>query len=282
MNRFFSWVVSVFIACVFSCTSVSAEVAPPPILVCYLSGPIQEEDANTTLSAMLRAVERLGQWKPNSLEHFFSSQSDACQKKMDEKKPGFVITSLGLFLEKRAAHHFIPLVQPKIRGNTYEQYHIVARKDRFTSLASLKGKTLGGAVIEESQFINRVVFSNTIDSITYFQLRPTRQILRALRALDKGELDAVMLNGQQSAALSALPLQHPVHVVFTSSSLPLMGVAASEDRTTSEDRARFTQAMVSLCGDPEGSALCRVFGVENFVASDNNAYTSVIHLWDKQ
>jgi hypothetical protein len=226
-------------------------------------------------------VERVGQWPGGSFDPLFTAKADDCRKLLAGKQPGFAIMSLGLFLEQRAARHLVPLVQPQIQGATSEQYRLLASQGRYRSLADLKGKTLGGTVLEEPDFIRKIVFAGKTDPATFFTLQPSRQAIRALRAVDSGELGAVLLNGQQYAGLGALSLKAPLEAVYTSAEIPLMGLAADEKATSASDRARFAKALTAMCSDPEGRKLCDLFGVEAFVPADPAAFEPMIRLWGK-
>lgn len=256
-----------------------ATAAPAPIVVCYPGGPVSEAEANTAMGAMLRVVERLGEWPANTFNSFFTAKADECRTLLNRQNPSFAITSLGVFLEQRDALHLIPLVQPHMKGATSERYRVVAQKGRFSSLDSLKGKSIGGTVFEEPGFIRKIVFSGQLDPQTFFALKPSRQAIRALRSLDKGELDAVLLSGQQYAALDSLQLQTPLEAVFTSADIPLMGMVANGKTSTEGDRARFTKALQGTCADSEGKKLCALFGIEAFVPANASAIEPAITLW---
>ena len=251
------------------------------IVVCYPGGPVNAKDANAAMSAMLRVVERVGQWPANRFDSLFTTKLEECKKQMDAHKPKFAITSLGLYLELRGKHHLLPLVQPKIQGRTSERYRVMAQKGKFGSLEDLKGKTLGGTVLEEPAFIGKIVFADQYDPARDFTPKPSNQTIRALRAVDKGELDAVILNEQQYGGLASLQLSAPLEAVFTSEEIPLMGMVADSAATTAEERARFGKALEGMCGDAEGKKLCELFGVEAFAAVDAAAFAPMVKLWDQ-
>jgi hypothetical protein len=254
---------------------------PSPVVVCYPGGPVSEEDANKAMSAMLSVVERVGGWPANTFSSAFSSDLQGCKTLLDEKKPAFAITSLGIFLGQRDNLHLEPIVQPKMRGETSEQFHLVVVKGAFSNLEGLKGKNVGGSVFDEAEFIRKIVFAGKIDPEKQFVLKPTKQAIRALRALDKGELDAVLLNGQQFAALGSLPLTHPVESVFTSEPIPLMGLVANQEQSSPEDRQRFAKALAGMCADPDGKKLCELFSIDSFVPASMSAIGPAITLWGK-
>jgi ABC-type amino acid transport substrate-binding protein len=255
--------------------------SPNEIVVCYPGGPVGENEADTAMAAMLRVVERVGEWPADSFTSIFSARSDECRNLLDSRKPSFAITSLGLFLEQRDAHHLTPIVQPRMKGATSERYRLMIRQGQFSSLDDLKGKSVSGTVLDEPEFLEKIVFGGQINPATYFDLKPTRQAIRALRSLDKGELDAVLLNGQQYAALGSLPLKSPLEVVYTSVETPLMGMVANAQTTKAEDRERFAKALQKMCSDTDGKKLCELFGVEAFVPANAAAIEPMIKLWQK-
>jgi hypothetical protein len=59
-----------------------------------------------------------------------------------------------------------------------------------------------------------------------------------------------------------------------------VGVVANEQRTTADQRNRFSRALSKMCKHQDGKPLCELFGVESFVPADTTAFAEVIHLWD--
>lgn len=264
-------------------TATSAALsAPAPILVCYPGGPVSEAEANTAMASMLRVVERIGQWPANSFTSSFTTAADTCRSQLDQLKPAFAITSLGLFLEQRDAHHLVPVAQPRMKGATSERYRLLVQKGKYGRLDELKGKAIGGTVLEEPDFLQRIVFAGKLDPRSAFELKPSRQAIRALRALDKGELDAVLVNGQQFAALGSLPLQNPMEAIYTSGDIPLMGMVADSQASSASERERLARALQGMCGDSEGKKLCELFGIEAFVPASPGAIEPMITLWKQE
>jgi hypothetical protein len=272
----------IIIASLLASFSTNALSNSEIIVVCYPGGSVNAKDANGAMGSMLRVVERVGRWPENSFNSLFTAKSDECRKQMNEKKPKFAITSLGLYLELRSQHNLVPVVQPKIKGRTSERYRVMVQKDKFKNLDGLKGLTLGGTVLEEPAYIGKIVFAGKYDPAGFFALKKSNQAIRALRSLDKGELDAVILNEQQFGGLASLQMKTPLEAVFTSEEIPLMGLVANSATTTEEERARFGEALEGMCTDTEGKKLCELFGVESFAAVDAAVFEPMIKLWAKE
>lgn len=255
--------------------------APTPIVVCYPGGPVKDQEANNAMGSMLRVVEKVGQWSKGNFDSIFTAKAEECKKLIHEKKPAFSIMSLGLFLELKDQEHLLPIIQPKIKGKTSEIYRIMIQKGKYKTIQDLKDRSLSGTPLEEPLFISRIVFKGALDPAAFFKMKPTRQALSALRSLDKGELDAVLVTEQQYSALNSLPFARQLEVIFSSDSIPLMGVAANEKLTSPEDRARFVNALSKMCSDEEGKKLCDMFGVDSFSMAEVKTFESMIQLWKK-
>ncbi len=264
---------------------LAQEVQTPPsgqmkVLICYHGGSARSENAQSTTDIMLRVVEEIGEWPSGSMTSLFTTKITECEIHLDEQKPQFAITTLGTFLAYRKKLNLIPLVQPFIDGSSSEKYRIVVRKGTFTSLEKLKGKTLGGSLVDEPAFFKRVILQGKVDPESFFTLKSSRRVLRSLRDLAKGDLDAVVVNSQQYRALGSLPFASELEVAFTSEDVPLVGVVANGQRTSEDERNRFSQALSKICDHREGKQLCELFGVEKFVGADMQAFNKVIELWE--
>jgi hypothetical protein len=246
------------------------------LVLCYPGGSVKSKDAEPSAQAMLRLVEKLGDWAADTFDSRFTSKASECEKWMADKPP-FAIVSLGYYLS-RGKSPLEPLVQPKILGKTTDTWRVMARKGTYASLDQIKGKTLGGTLLDEQDFLWKVVFQGKYGP-SDFQLVPTNQALRALRSLNDREIDAVLVNDQQFRSLGSLPFAGQLEAVWTSDPLPLMGVVADTTKTTPDERKRLQKAMGAFCGHKDGKQFCELFGIQGFVPVDATAFDSVRALW---
>jgi len=289
MNKNFRLMLMVLLSCSLQRTGGAAETKtinapsiPMTVLICYAGGSVQSQDAEAATASMLRVVEESGGWSPGSMTGLFISEVKECGMRLDEQKPPFAIITLGTFLAYREKLDLIPLAQPVIDGNSAERYRIMVRKGTYTSLEALKGKTVGGVLVDETEFLKRVVLRGKVDPVSFFTLKSSQRVLHCLRSLAKGELDGVFVNSQQYRALGSLPFAGELEAAFTSEEVPLVGVVANGQRTTADERNRFARALSRVCTHQEGKQLCELFGVESFVAADLQAFQKTIDLWKSE
>jgi ABC-type phosphate/phosphonate transport system substrate-binding protein len=286
-NKNYHLILMVLLSCCLQGTGRAAETIQAPsalmtVLICYAGGPVQSQDAEAATASMLRVVEESGSWSPGSMTGVFISEVKECGMRLDEQKPPFAITTLGTFLTYHEKLGLIPLAQPVIDGSSMERYRIMVRKGMYASLESLKGKTVGGALVDEIEFLKRVVLRGAVDVESFFILKSSRRVLHCLRSLAKGELDAVIVNSQQYRAITSLPFAGELEAIFTSEEIPMVGIVANGQRTTADERNRFAHALSQVCKHQEGKQLCDLFGVENFVPTDLKAFQKVIDLWQSE
>lgn len=253
--------------------------APYQVLVCYPGGPVKAKNAAPAMDKMLRVLEKLGGWEANTFSHAFTSRADECRKLIGQNKPAFAITSLGLFLEHRESNHLQPLANPRMDGQSEDIYRILVRKGGAKDLAGLKGKTLSGTLLSEPDFLRRVVFEGQIDPGVFFKLAPSKRALSSLRKLARGKLDAVMVNQLQYSGAKQLPFAAELEVAFTSKPMPLQGLAADTQQSSQTDRDKLLDALVKMCGHPDGKQMCELFGIDAFVAAEPKVYEPVDKLW---
>ena len=253
------------------------------VLVCYPGGgSIKASQAQPALDRMLGVLETLGGWKKGTFPVTFTANVTACRTMMSQQKPALALLSLGLFLEHRQVHHLLPLVSPQINGENTDVYRIIVKRGRYATLEALKGKTLGGNLLEEETFLKKVVLENKLDPSKHFVLKPVKRALRALRKLARNKLDAVLVNSQQYKALAALPFSAELEPVFTSKKLPLVGLVADEKQIDQSTRERLKKAIVDLCQAEQGREICEMFSLETFVPISPGAYKVVISLWNHE
>jgi len=267
-------------ACLLVPAAGMAKNATIDILICYPGGSVRAKDAKPAMDSMIGVIESIGGWSKGTIATHFTAKMKECRKLLQDKKPEFAILSLGLYLENYKKYNLAPLTQPKINNSTTDTYRLLVRKGTFKSLEDLKGKTIGGQLLSEIDFLKRIVFKSKIDPETFFKLKPSRRALRSLRKLSKGKIDAVIVNQQQYGGLSSLPFADKLEVVFTSEKLPQMGVVVNQKKTSKEDRQRLLKALSSMCTHNKGKKLCELFGIDAFIPSEIKTFKQVITLWN--
>lgn len=253
---------------------------PVEVLVCYPDGPVKAERAEPAMSEMLTALEGLGGWPAGTFKSRFLTDIEECRAVVAKERPTYLIPSLGLYLEYRVRNELRPVARPRVDGSTDDVYRVLVATGKAKSVADLQGKTVGGPLLAEPVFLRRVVFREALDPTKDFELRPSPRVLRSLRQVADGQLDAVVVNGQHFKGLASLPFKDALAPVFESAPLPLVGIVGDASRASDAERAKMAKALAALCASEQGAELCKLFGVEAFEPVEEKAYAGVIALWE--
>ena len=261
--------------------AVQALAKSPRLVVCYTTGSVSRRQAKEATKSMLEVLERLVGLPVNKYQSEFTTSPEKCLKFLKDKKTYFISADLGFFLTYRNKYHLKPMVWPKIKGKSTNKWYVIVRRGTYKDIKELKGKTLGGPLTNEPEFLRRVVFKCGINPEDFFVLKHSSHILHNLRRLAKGKLDAMILDNRQYDALSALPFAKDLVSIFTSDPMPVPSIFAVDKRATGKEFKQFTRALSGFCSDSKGKSFCSMFGIDAFVPVKKTAYRQVESLWGK-
>ncbi len=245
------------------------------LVLCYPGGNVKERDAKPATEQMLRVLEKMAGWAPNSYTAEFTSDMAKCGELM-AKNPEYAIVSLGYLLSNETS--LVPVVQPKMAGKTTETFRVLVRKGAFAGMDALKGKKLTGTPLAETAFVEKIVFAGKYP-LAGFNVIPCPRALKALRDLSEGSVDAVLVTDQQWSSLKSSPMNKDFEVVFTSKALPIMPLVASRTKTSDADRKEFTGMMQKFCSNRDGKQFCDLFGIDSFMKAVDKDFNEARTLW---
>jgi len=268
----------VFVACVS--LSLHGFADPAKVLVCYTASSVDAKQAKAAIEQMISTLEELGGFPKNTFAPVFTESLEACTELAHKEKPHFIIPSLGFYLKMKDDLGLIPVSQPRIKQKDFDIYRIVVKKGTYKDLEALKGKVLSGTILDDVAFLERIVFRSKIEPSKHFVLKPSKVVLRTLRQLEKGKVDAVILTSQQFEALQGLDLAKEIEVIFESEKVPLPGVFAVRS-TNAAETEKFREALSKFCSSQNGKGFCELFGIDGFYPIGEAYYKAVEALWKK-
>jgi len=274
---------SIFVLVLFSSQAfadTNADSKAPTLVVCYAAGSVNRRQARRATQSMLEVMERLAKIDKGTYQSRFTSRTKECVELLNDKTTHFISPALGFFLKYQKSHHLVPVALPSIKGKSTDRWYVMVRKGSYKKIADLKGKVIGGPLVEDTEFLGRVVFQNKIDPGKFFVLKRSSRVLRALRKLVKGKLDAVIVNRQQYNALPSLPFGKDLEPVFTSGPMPVPSILAVGAHTNKKELRLFAKALSGFCADSKGKSFCDLFGIDAFVPAGDSVYDRVEKLWE--
>ena len=192
----------------FVCSAHAADKAAPVALVIVNPGGPDAGSEGNKLAAELA---------PSQIEAAYFNQLPAAAAYLGKHKDAFVLGGLGVFLSQRRGLQLVPLAQLVGKSGGDDVFTVVVRKGRYASLDELRGKTLHGSVLaDDGRFVDRFVFGGKLRASEHFKCVPSERPLSALRKLGADEIDAVVLNRVQFAALEPMPLFAKLQAIYSS------------------------------------------------------------------
>lgn len=253
----------------FLVSIASARAEPAGFVIVYPGGPdaagegkklADELGAHLAASVNLKASDFAGQ---------YFNDAPVALSYLKAHKDAFVLGGMGFFLAERKTLKLVPLARLRTSaGGTetvFEEFFVVVKKGHFATLDALKGKTLWGSVLfDDARYVDRFAFDGKMQTCATFVCKPTARPLSAIRKLDSGEADAVLLNRAQLAALKPIPLFEKLQVIYSSGPVPTVGLMMIDTPRTRPLRDKIVEAVSKLCATARGTTVCQTFGITGF------------------
>ena len=251
-------------------TPVLAEVSSQrKFLICQASGVTTAEDAKPYIDGFGKYLAGKLGWDAETFEIRFETGN--CLKVMETWKPAYATVPLWDFLAAEGRLKMEPLVFAKVGGETSTRYRVLVKKGTFASIDLLKGKILTGNMVADATYLTKVVFKGTLEAASHFVLSQKTRPLRSIRKVARGKADAALVDSLQYESLKELAVFAKLAVIFTSEAVPNLGLIYVKGAAKDGDVSVFRDALIKMCGDPDGEDICKTFGLEGFVSVDSKA-----------
>jgi ABC-type phosphate/phosphonate transport system substrate-binding protein len=233
--------------------------------VIFLGGPDTGAEGEKIISQFMDSLIKLSGLKKDSLQGKYFNTVDSAKTYIQQNKNSYIMGSIAFYLANRKSMNLDPLAVVKIQGGSREQYYLIANKERYKSLAELKGKVLSGNILyEDKKFINRLIFNNTIDVSEYFKLKPSNRPLSAVKKLIRGEYDAVLLNHLQYNNLKSLAEFSKIQIIHKSPQMPALGLMMISTEKNKSVKNKIVNSVTTMCNQKDTNEACKNFGIDGF------------------
>ena len=250
-----------------------AFAGPYDIVVVRPGGPSQSEQAQEQIDRLAKELGKKAQWAGMASGRYFNDEAQALEF-IRLNKPGFLLGSLGFYLKHSQALGLTMTNQAVIKGPTKSQYYIVAKKGTLAAIVQLEGKTLAGVHLEEPEFVERIVLDRALVFGKQVTINPMRS-LRALKRLDQGQVDAVILDQKEYDSLGSLPMGAAVEMIFVSKPIENGGFMAIRKNASPADIQSFTQAAQDFCSFKDSGEICTDFDIQSFKPVTDGLFATV-------
>lgn len=266
MRRWIFLAFSILVAAPVLAAAPVAHAEPHTMLVCFPGGPGSTNDASERLRAFFSRLQQVSGLEVTGEYH---NTREACDRYIKEHSPTIAMFPYAELVARQEALNLVPVAQVTRQGRSDNRYYVVAKKG--TSLDALKGKTLMTAVGADLPIIAKAGFGAKLDVQAHFQVQQVATSLKAIKALAKGQVDAVLLDANEYKSLQTLPTASEMEAVATSDPLPgapvvVMGAGAAVAQ-------KLRESLPKVCEDPKA---CEAIEVERIDPADASSYRLIL------
>lgn len=246
------------------------------VLVFFPGGP-EESRVAPYLEQLAGVIAEEMKAPPSLLSGRYFSRVESALSFLRDNPDCFIISSPGFFLSRQEELKLVPLAAIEMEGGGEDRYHLIARKGWEGGLEAMKGKVVSGNILyDDPVFLRTLVFDNRLDPEGDLVLEPTTRPLTAIRRLDRGEIDGVLLDDIQYESLRSLPLFAEVDVIYRSPPLPEVGLMMVDTPLTRQWRERILAALTTLGETEAGGGAFTSFGLKGFRPIDSASLQEAI------
>jgi ABC-type phosphate/phosphonate transport system substrate-binding protein len=259
----------------------TAFAGPRDFVVEHAGAGGTSQQAAPYIAKFLRHAETALGWPANSLNgEFFAEPNDAA-KYIGEKKPGFGMVDPDVLLALKKRENLQVLASADSKNNL-GKLHLVVKSPAYKSIDDLKGKTVISNHLQSPKYLMKVVFDGKIgEPDKYFgKMVEAPGMLKGVKAVDRGEADAVLLSDAEVASISKTTYPD-LKVIWSSAELPPMAVVAFGKNAQPKDVEAFKKMLLGMCSDPKGAEVCKDLDITKFTPPADAAYQAAQKKFDK-
>ena len=272
--------ISLALAGVFALLAPQAHAASNDIIVESAASGGTSETAKPYLDQFAAYAQKaLTGWKPIAASFFPDAKS--AQAGIAQAHPGFGLMDIDLFLELREKEELVVLAQVTGAIHNRGHLHVIVKDPAIKTVEDLKGKTIISNQIQSPKFVSKAVFGGKYDAEKFFVLQPTPSPLKGLKAVDRGEAAATIVDDAQLASMKTLPFAASLRTLYSSPAIPSSPFVAFGKVAKPEERIAMQKMLYGMCADPKGAEVCKSLQITKFEKPDAAAFNGTIKRYGK-
>ena len=225
------------------------------VVICAPGYPGTTEEAQPSVDALAAALSRASGLADGALTATYLNVEEEGVARLARSDAMVTMVPFPFYVKHAAALSLKPRLAVVAKGaeGPQETWALVAKRGRVTGPAALAGFTLASIAGYSPEFVKGALAE-------FGPLPPdlhivfSAQVLSTLRRAASGEAVAVLLDGEQAAALPTLPFAGELEVVARSAPLPGALVATVGDHLDAGRWRALEKGLLALPGTKDGSA----------------------------
>ena len=279
MRNFRRCLVSLVLAAVSAVALAAAERVT--IVACAPGYPGSTEQAQPTMDEFASQTARAAGWSAEEIGAVYYKDLDSGLARLEEPDAALALVPLPFYLDYAESMKLRPLLQAVDAERDEETWTLVAGKGKLTGPTSLDGWEITGRGGYSPTFVRVVALDGWGPVPETADVTFTERAISALRKASRGDPVAVLLDGEQSAALEGLPFHAELERVFTSKPVPGSLLCVVDDRIGDDRADEVARAILSLADNKKGREILEELRLARFERVDETGLARVQGLWEE-
>ncbi len=202
--------------------SLAAGAPPAGVVVCAPGYPGSTAEAQPVMDAFAVALAAAAHRAAGSVTAVYQATEEGGAAAIGTPQTALALVTLPFFLEHRKDLDLEPAAQAVPVGRSaLEPWVLVAGRGTVRGPAALAGWELRSLAGFSPRFVRRVALGDWGELPESTRIRFTGAVLSGLRRAAAGRQVAVLLDGEQAAALDGLPFRDSLEILHRSPPLPV-------------------------------------------------------------
>jgi len=252
---------------------------PTTLVACAPGYPGSTEQAQPTMDEFSAETTRMSGWNEASLAAVYYNDLEEGIARLEQPDAALALVPLPFYLEYADRLALRPILEAGMAENPEETWTLVSGKGKVTGPGSLDGWEITGRGSFSATFVRNIALEGwgalpATTSVTF-----SSRTVSALRKASRGEPVAVLLDGEQAAALDDLPFASDLDRVYESGRLPATLLCVVEDRLAPEKIDELTKGLTRMSGKKSGREILDQLRLSGFEPVDEDEIGRIRELW---
>lgn len=248
---------------------------PAAMVICAPGYPGSTVEAQGAIDALVGAIASGAKWDKKDLNGTYFQEEKAGLARMGQPDTAVVLAPAAFFLEHAESLKLTAKLGGAMKGReATESWALVAKKGALPNAAALDGWTVASLAGFSPRFVKGALagWGKLPETVKFQQ---SGQILSLMRKAAKGEKVAILMDGEQVAALASAPQAAELEVVHKTPAIPSAVVATVAGRLPDAKWKALADAMLKLGETPDGAKALEGVQKLKFVALDEKALAAL-------
>jgi len=273
------WVLS---AALLSAAVAGSHASEPVTLVACAPGyPGSTEQAQPTMDEFAAHTARVSGWSEAALGAVYHNDLEEGLARLEQSDAVLALVPLPFYLEYVDRLELQPLLEALNAGRPQETWTLVTGKGTVTGPGSLDGWEITGRGGYSTSFVRNIALDGWGALPDTADVTFSARTVSALRRASRGEPVAVLLDGEQNAALEGLSFASDLDRVFESGRLPASLLCVVHDRLAPDKINELTDGLASMAGKKKGREILEELRLSGFEPVDDADIARIRELWQR-